>query len=828
MSSEAQTTDWAIRAQGVGKTYRLYDKPHHRLLQSLWRGRRSYYREFSALHDVSFELERGQTLGIIGRNGAGKSTLLQIICGTLHPSAGNVQVRGRIAALLELGTGFNPEFTGRENIAINAAILGLSQREISERLDDIIAFADIGTFIDQPVKTYSSGMYVRLAFSVVVHVNPDILIVDEALAVGDALFQAKCMTRMRRMLDDGLTLLFISHDISAVKALCQRTLWLDHGQVRAMGPTAEVTRDYDHDWIRQANAAQALEPITPLTLTAEPESDELLQEEVVGTGAVALLAHGWGTNGMFGAEARAQYGDTLQMHLRLQVRRPCQHLVVSYHVKNRQNQHILGGHSADRPEVHGRAWQAGEVFELAFEIPVHLHHGDYALTVLAASIADVEHYTDAVFHLWADDIATLHITPRARFPLSDQIELPQTLHVTQQAPWLVLDDFFPNLLTGFRVAEYNAHLQAFPQLSVLSSLGDFAAQHARYAQRYPALASRVRPYAPGWLAGAGLVYLNFLNNAQHHLPALQQRQIPFVLTLYPGGGFGLDEPESDAKLAAVLASPLLQAIIVTQPVTQDYLQRFATRRGLTLPPLHRIDGVVVNPLYFDPHGPARAPAFGQGKATFDICFVAECYMPLGANKGYPEFIAAAQALADLPELRWHIVGGGYTPQDIDVRALGNRIQFHGRLDTPDLRQFYAGMDLIISPNQPFLLHPGNFDGFPTGCCVEAALCGVAVMATDALGQNPGYVDTDTMLLLETGTDISLAQQIAARVRQLHANPTALQRIGKAGQALTRQLYAPERQIGQRQQILRSVAERLGLPVADPAALTVLRPQESAT
>ena len=202
MSSEAQTTHWAIRAQGVGKTYRLYDKPHHRLLQSLWRGRKSYYREFAALHNISFELERGQTLGIIGRNGAGKSTLLQIICGTLHPSAGNVQVRGRIAALLELGTGFNPEFTGRENIAINAAILGLSQREIAERLDDIIAFADIGTFIDQPVKTYSSGMYVRLAFAVVVHVNPDILIVDEALAVGDALFQAKCMTRMRRMLDD--------------------------------------------------------------------------------------------------------------------------------------------------------------------------------------------------------------------------------------------------------------------------------------------------------------------------------------------------------------------------------------------------------------------------------------------------------------------------------------------------------------------------------------------------------------------------------------------------------------------------------------------------
>ena len=347
MSSEIPSGGWAIRAQGLGKTYRLYDKPHHRLLQSLWRGRKNYFREFAALSDVSFELARGQTLGIIGRNGAGKSTLLQIICGTLTPSAGQVQVNGRIAALLELGTGFNPEFTGRENIVINAAILGLSQREIAERLDDIIAFADIGPFIDQPVKTYSSGMYVRLAFAVVVHVNPDILIVDEALAVGDALFQAKCMTRMRRMLDDGLTLLFISHDIAAVKALCQRALWLDHGRVRALGATPEVTRDYDHDWIRQANAAHDLPTDAPAAAAASDA--EALLPSGVGTGAVALLAVGWGVAGMFGTEARAQHGDTLHLRLRLQLRQPCRHLVVSYHIKNRQNQHILAATAATAP-----------------------------------------------------------------------------------------------------------------------------------------------------------------------------------------------------------------------------------------------------------------------------------------------------------------------------------------------------------------------------------------------------------------------------------------------------------------------------------------------
>ena len=808
MSSEIPSGGWAIRAQGLGKTYRLYDKPHHRLLQSLWRGRKNYFREFAALSDVSFELARGQTLGIIGRNGAGKSTLLQIICGTLTPSAGQVQVNGRIAALLELGTGFNPEFTGRENIVINAAILGLSQREIAERLDDIIAFADIGPFIDQPVKTYSSGMYVRLAFAVVVHVNPDILIVDEALAVGDALFQAKCMTRMRRMLDDGLTLLFISHDIAAVKALCQRALWLDHGRVRALGATPEVTRDYDHDWIRQANAAHDLPTDAPAAAAASDA--EALLPSGVGTGAVALLAVGWGVAGMFGTEARAQHGDTLHLRLRLQLRQPCRHLVVSYHIKNRQNQHILGGHSSDRPEVHGRAWQSGEVLELAFDIPVHLHQGDYALTVLAASMADVAHYTDAVFHLWADDVATLHVMPRAHFPLSDLIEPPQDLSVIPHAPWLVLDDFFPNLLTGFRVAVYNAHLAAFPQLSVLSSLGDFASQHARYAEHYPALAHRVRPFAPAWLAGAGLAFLNFLNNAHQFLPALQQYRVPFVLTLYPGGGFGLDEPESDAKLAAVLACPLLQALIVTQGVTQDYVQRFAAGRGLALPPLHRIDGVVVNPLYLEVEAPARDAM--ADKAVLDICFVAERYMPQGANKGYPAFIAAALALADCARLRWHIVGGGFTPEEIDVSALGDRIQFHGRLTTQDLRQFYARMDLIVSPNQPYLLHPGNFDGFPTGCCVEAALCGVAVMATDALQQNPGYVDGESMLMLDAASEVSLAQQIEIRIRQILADPAVLTRIGQAGQVFTRELYAPERQIGERQRILRSVAQRLGLPV----------------
>lgn len=810
MSSEPQLDpSWAIRAQGLGKTYRLYDKPHHRLLQSLWRQRKTYYKEFDALHDVSFELRKGETLGIIGRNGAGKSTLLQIICGTLNPTVGQVSVRGRIAALLELGTGFNPDFTGRENIAVNAAILGLSQQQIADRLDDIIAFADIGQFIDQPVKTYSSGMYVRLAFAVVVHVEPDILIVDEALAVGDALFQAKCMTRMKRMLSDGLTLLFISHDIAAVKALCQRALWLEQGQVRALGPTPDVTREYDRDWIRQANATQIL----PTPSMPEDDADTLLtlhdSASAVDTGAVALLALGWGTQGQLGIEARADHGDSLQLRLRLRVRKPCQNLVVSYHIKNPQNQYVLGGHTAQQPQVYGVAWQAGQVLELVFDIPVHLHHGNYALNVLAASIADVQHYTDAVFQLWADDVATLTVLPRPVFPLSDLCEpLPQ-LHVTAQAPWVVLDDFFPNLLTGFRVAEYNAYLESFPQLEVLSTLGDFWTEHERYAQHYPHLAQRVRPYDAQWLSGCGLAYVNFLNNAAHFLPDLERHGVPFVLTLYPGGGFGLDEPESDAKLAKVLASPLLQALIATQPVTDAYLRRFAASRGLGLPPIHRIDGVVANPQYFDAALTEHDAYFGSGKNRLDICFVAERYMPMAANKGYPAFVEAARALLDLPQLYFHVVGGGYTPEEMDDAGLGDRLQFHGRLETSSLRRFYAGMDLIISASQPGLLHPGNFDGFPTGCCVEAALSGVAVMASDALQQNPGYADGENILLL-TAESAGLALQIEAQVRELVKAPQRLADLARAGQVRTRELYAPERQIGERQRILRTVANQLGL------------------
>ena len=248
-------SDIAIKVSNVSKHYHIYDKPLDRLKQSLYRGRKKFYKDFKALEDVSFEVKKGETLGIIGRNGSGKSTLLQMICGTLTPTNGSIKINGRVAALLELGAGFNPEFTGRENVYMNAAILGLSKQEIDDRYEDIEGFANIGDFIEQPVKTYSSGMYVRLAFSVAINVEPDILIVDEALSVGDMNFQAKCMTAITRIQENGTTVLFVSHDIGTVKSLCSRGIYLDAGSVKMIGKAADVAERYVRDMREEANDA---------------------------------------------------------------------------------------------------------------------------------------------------------------------------------------------------------------------------------------------------------------------------------------------------------------------------------------------------------------------------------------------------------------------------------------------------------------------------------------------------------------------------------------------------------------------------------------------
>ena len=291
--------DIVISVENVSKAYRIWNDPGARLKSPLVDGlarllpsgspgrnrlqarAAAYYRDFYALKDISFEVRKGEGVGIIGRNGSGKSTLLQIIAGTLQPTSGSVQVRGRVAALLELGSGFNPDFTGRENVYLNAAVLGLTRKQTDDKFDSIAAFADIGDFLDQPVKTYSSGMMMRLAFAVQTAVEPDILIVDEALSVGDAPFQAKCFARIRALQETGCSTLFVSHDIGTVRTFCQQAVWLLHGRAQAQGGAIVVCDAYNRDCLRAMGMTFAEnKPCEPVpTMPAAPARSSWLEED---------------------------------------------------------------------------------------------------------------------------------------------------------------------------------------------------------------------------------------------------------------------------------------------------------------------------------------------------------------------------------------------------------------------------------------------------------------------------------------------------------------------------------------------------------------------
>ena len=251
--------DIAVSVHELRKVHHLYERPIDRLKQMVWkRGATKNYREFIALQDISFELPRGEVLGLVGRNGAGKSTLLQAVCGTLTPTSGTVAVRGRVAALLELGAGFNPEFTGRENIYLNAAVLGLKTTEIDQRYDAIVDFSGIAAFIEQPVKTYSSGMYMRLAFAIATSVEPDILIIDEALSVGDGAFARKSFDRIMQLKNGGATILFCSHSTYQVEALCSRAIWLEAGRLKMIGDSGMVVDAYNRSL--QAELTPSISP----------------------------------------------------------------------------------------------------------------------------------------------------------------------------------------------------------------------------------------------------------------------------------------------------------------------------------------------------------------------------------------------------------------------------------------------------------------------------------------------------------------------------------------------------------------------------------------
>lgn len=422
------SSDLAVRVAGVGKCYHIYDTPRDRLKQFVLPrlrrfagfAQRQYHRDFWALRDVSFELKRGEAMGIIGRNGSGKSTLLQILCGTLTPTTGAVETSGRVAALLELGAGFNPEFTGRENVYMNAALLGLTREQVEERFDAIAAFADIGDFLEQPVKMYSSGMFVRLAFAVIAHVDADILVVDEALAVGDALFTQKCMRFIRKFREQG-SLLYVSHDSGSVMNLCDRAIWLQSGQVKQHGAAKEVCEQYLDDLF---SSMEALAPKPEPTTDRPPAAriERLRQPGLVWRDQRAAILNGSNLRNdlqvfRFKEDERAEFGghdasitgvrlldangdplswvvggEKVAIRIEAQSRIALNSPIIGFMLRDRLGQNIFGDNSYLAWKAQPLRVDPGETFAAEFEFYMPwLAAGDYVFQVALAEGTQQDH-----------------------------------------------------------------------------------------------------------------------------------------------------------------------------------------------------------------------------------------------------------------------------------------------------------------------------------------------------------------------------------------------------------------------------------------------------
>src|SRR5258707_2707803 len=368
----------ALRVESVSKQYRIYDRPSDRLKELLTRGRWKWHREFWALQDSSFEIQKGTTTGIVGPNGSGKSTLLQIIAGTLDPTHGNVWVNGRVAALLELGAGFNFEFTGIENISTNAALMGFSRSEASARLAEIERFAEIGDFIHQPVKTYSSGMYVRLAFAIAVNSDPEILIVDEALSVGDSIFQHRCVRRIKEMQERGTTVLFVSHEPTLVRALCSRAILIYQCEALADGPHVDVLNRYQRlIMAREANyeaGDRATDDGALQTARAGVEVEHPEPREVARAPLSYQYRHGSGDAEVIYAELLdadeqpvelVETGDPVYLRMRFLFHRDVARPVCGFMIRSRHGINVYGTNTDQRGLELGAA-RRGEIVEATF------------------------------------------------------------------------------------------------------------------------------------------------------------------------------------------------------------------------------------------------------------------------------------------------------------------------------------------------------------------------------------------------------------------------------------------------------------------------------
>ncbi len=440
----------AIEVRGLGKSYQLYEKPVHRMLQSLVGKRRRFYREFWALREVDFTVRRGETLGIVGRNGAGKSTLLQLIAGTLRATEGSVAVRGRVAALLELGSGFNPEFTGRQNVYLNASILGLSRAEIDARIGDILNYADIGDFVDQPVRNYSTGMVMRLAFAVVVHVDADVLIIDEALAVGDAFFMQKCMRYLREFRKRG-TMLFVSHDGGAVTSLCDRAVWLEQGRIQRIGEARGVMESYLEAALieRQGHVGARRSRVASSSTSSNRSREAKVRQELLDRTVLRNDIHifpfdpeaeGFGEHRarvthvqLSGEDGKpfltALAGECVALDIELQAEVAMASVIVGFYVKDRLGQLLFGDNTVF---VHEGEFgvEAGQSFRATFrfEMP-RLGNGDYFVAVGVAEGTQDQHVIQHWLHeaLRFSAISGSYVTGLVGLPMLD-IRLEHVSH----------------------------------------------------------------------------------------------------------------------------------------------------------------------------------------------------------------------------------------------------------------------------------------------------------------------------------------------------------------------------------------------------------------
>lgn len=392
-----------LRVESVSKQFRIYDRAADRLKEMVTLGRWKTHREFWALRDVSFEVERGTTFGIVGPNGCGKSTLLQIIAGTLQPTLGSVWHSGRMSALLELGAGFNPEFTGVENVFMSTSLLGFSKAETAAMLPSIESFAEIGDFIRQPVKTYSTGMYVRLAFAAAISVMPQILLVDEALAVGDAVFQHRCMRRIRELQEHGTTILLVSHDPNAIRALCSRALLLHNGTMEALDKPNEVLNRYQKLIMARETA---YEESRPKTETADLNDDE----DRVPPNLSFTYRHGDGTAEITAVELldtlhqRVEFVETgadVMVRIRVRFHQAAEAPVCGFLIRNRHGIHIYGTNTELQQENIGPT-KRGENIEVSFAFNCWLAPGSYSLTLAVHSV-------DGISFDWLDGAIVFNV-----------------------------------------------------------------------------------------------------------------------------------------------------------------------------------------------------------------------------------------------------------------------------------------------------------------------------------------------------------------------------------------------------------------------------------